>query len=217
MVVYILIGLLTAVAVGATYLGWLYTKKSEKNAELAICLSTNVDDLLEAKELFRISSAECKVSQEKLQQMTELSVQKEVAFTKGLSALENSNVKMQELLIQLQKRDQVIKGLDNTVEFQKLQFDKLIGQKKSSEVRTGKIVEQVSPFLSDYPLNPRTARFIGDPIDFVHFDEDKVTFVEVKSGKSQLSTKQRKIRDLINGKKVEFIIYRISGNGPDSS
>ena len=95
--------------------------------------------------------------------------------------------------------------------FEQEQYAKLLGQKKSSEVRTGKITEQIAPFLEDYPLNPRTARFIGDPIDFVHFDEEMVTFLEVKSGKSQLSTKQRRIRDLIRGGKVEFKIYRVEG------
>ena len=104
-----------------------------------------------------------------------------------------------------------ITGLKSQVAFQEEQYAKLFGQKKSSEVRTGKITEQIAPFLEDYPLSPQTARFIGDPIDFVHFDEDKVTFVEVKSGKSQLSKKQRGIRDLIKEGKVEFTIYRVEG------
>ena len=95
--------------------------------------------------------------------------------------------------------------------YQEEQYAKLFSQKKSSEVRTGKITEQIAPFLADYPLNSQTARFIGDPIDFVHFDEDMVTFVEVKSGKSQLSKKQRNIRDLIKEGKVEFTIYRVEG------
>ena len=104
-----------------------------------------------------------------------------------------------------------VTGLKSQLVFQEEQYAKLFGQKKSSEVRTGKITEQIAPFLEDYPLNPRTARFIGDPIDFVHFDEDKVTFVEVKSGKSQLSKKQRMIRDLIKEGKVAFVIYRVEG------
>lgn len=106
---------------------------------------------------------------------------------------------------------QEISILSSAVEFQEEQYKKLFSQKKSSEVRTGKITEQIAPFLEDYPLDSRTARFIGDPIDFVHFDEDKVTFVEVKSGKSQLSTKQRHIRDLVKEGKVDFTIYRVEG------
>ena len=60
-------------------------------------------------------------------------------------------------------------------------------------------------------MNPKTAKFIGDPIDFIHFDDDKITLVEVKSGKSQLSKKQREIRDLVKAGKVEFTIYRVEG------
>lgn len=113
---------------------------------------------------------------------------------------------------------QTVDLLQKTLEFQQSQYDKLANQKKSSEVRTGRIVEQISPFLSDYPLPPGSARFIGEPIDFVHFDDDKITFVEVKSGKSQLSKKQRMIRDLIKEGKVDFILYRIEGEDePDPS
>jgi len=123
-------------------------------------------------------------------------------------------IKDSELLINTQAItafQEDVTGLNSQLAFQEEQYAKLFGQKKSSEVRTGKITEQIAPFLEDYPRDSRTARFIGDPIDFVHFDEDKVTFVEVKSGKSQLSKKQRMIRDLIKEGKVEFIIYRVEG------
>ena len=112
---------------------------------------------------------------------------------------------------------EMVDTLQKTLDFQQTQYDKLANQKKSSEVRTGLIVEQISPFLADYPRPSATARFIGEPIDFVHFDDDKITFVEVKSGKSQLSKKQRNIRDLIKEGKVDFMIFRIEGNddGPD--
>ena len=106
-------------------------------------------------------------------------------------------------------------ALQLAIEFEKSQYEKLFGQKKSSEVRTGKIAEQMAPFLRDYPLNPDTARFIGDPLDFVHFDEDKITFVEVKSGKSKLSKKQKNLQELIKEGKVEFFIYRIEGEDLD--
>lgn len=217
MIAYVLGGLLIVIAIGASYIGWLLWKKSMKYEGLASSHHELFDTHLEIKDLFDTASVECKDAQSNLQKMTELSVIKEVALTKGLLTLEASNTKMQELLVILKTREDDIKALKDTVAFQNLQHDKLLGQKKSSEVRTGKIVEQVSPFLADYPLDPKTARFIGDPIDFVHFDENMVTFIEVKSGKSQLSTKQRRIRDLINDKKVEFKIYRISGDGTNPS
>jgi len=163
------------------------------------------------KELFELGDASYKESQERIQSLMGSINAKDVILTRGAAALEESNTNLKKLIKTVSDRDQDISRLEQSIRFQEEQYGKLLGQKKSSEVRTGKIAEQISPFLSDYPLDAKTARFIGDPIDFVHFDEDKVTFVEVKSGKSQLSTKQRKIRNMIKDGKVEFVIYRVKG------
>lgn len=88
---------------------------------------------------------------------------------------------------------------------------KITSQKKSSEVRTGLIVEQMAPFLEGFVYDSRKAIFLGRPLDFVVFDDTGVHFVEVKSGKSQLSSTQRKIRDQIKAGNVTFEIYRIKG------
>jgi len=160
--------------------------------------------LQEYKELFEISDASQKEAQAKVEGYLKIIGGKDILIDRAAKIIEVA-ISQEEL------RTEEIVGLKSRVEFQEDQYAKLLGQKKSSEVRTGKIAEQIAPFLEDYPLDPRTARFIGDPIDFVHFDEGKVTFVEVKSGKSQLSKKQRAIRDLIKEGKVEFVIYRVEG------
>ncbi len=167
--------------------------------------------LREYKELFDLSDQAFKGGQGKIQNLLEAATDKDVLLERGVNALNTANNRLKEQIILVQRLATEVTTLRQTLEFQETQHQKLLGQKKSSEVRTGKIAEQISPFLDDYPLSPRTARFIGDPIDFVHFDEDKVTFVEVKSGKSQLSKKQRHIRDLIKDGKVEFTIYRVEG------
>lgn len=91
------------------------------------------------------------------------------------------------------------------------QLRKTVSQKKSSEVRTGMIVEQMAPFLEGFPYAPEKATFLARPIDFLVFDDDGVHFIEVKSGKAQLSSKQRIIRDQIQENKVTFEVYRIKG------
>jgi len=91
------------------------------------------------------------------------------------------------------------------------QLRKTVSQKKSSEVRTGLIVEQMAPFLEGFPYDPRSAIFLGKPLDFLVFDEDGIHFVEVKSGKAQLNSNQRRIRDQLKDKKVTFEVYRIKG------
>ncbi len=156
------------------------------------------------KGLFELSDSEFKKSQTTIQELVHQSAYKDALLSRGAESLSMADLGL---------RDQIEIGLalQEQLTFQEKQYDKLLGQKKSSEVRTGLITEQISPFLSDYPLDPGTARFIGNPIDFIHFDDDKVTFVEVKSGKSQLSKKQRRIRDLIGEGKVEFVIYRVEG------
>jgi len=158
----------------------------------------------EYKDLFEIADTLQNEAQAKVEDLLRAVNGKDLLLDRGAQALESSTE-------QVIAYTEEVSSLKAQVVFQETQYDNLLGQKKSSEVRTGKITEQIAPFLEDYPRNPRTARFIGDPIDFVHFDEDKVTFVEVKSGKSQLSKKQRGIRDLIKAGKVEFIIYRVEG------
>jgi len=89
------------------------------------------------------------------------------------------------------------------------QLGSLFKQKKSSEVKTGNIAEKVAPFLDNFPCATYDIHFMGQPLDYVAFDEDGVHFVEVKSGNAQLSKKQRIIRDHIESKKVFWHVMRI--------
>lgn len=86
---------------------------------------------------------------------------------------------------------------------------KVLSQKKSSEVITGQIAEKLAPFLSDFKYNPQNATFLGQPIDYLVFEENEIIFVEIKSGNASLSKKQRNIRDLIKNNKVSWKEIRI--------
>ena len=81
------------------------------------------------------------------------------------------------------------------------------GQSQSSKY--GKMTEQFMPFISDYPWDPQSFRFIGSPIDGVQFEDDKVVFVEFKTATSKLSARQRLIRDLIGEGRIEFREFRL--------
>jgi len=87
--------------------------------------------------------------------------------------------------------------------------------KKSRAVIGGQFSEQLAPYLPDFPYKPTEARFIGKPIDFIIFNgmDDKeikdVVFLEVKSGKSALSTPERRLRDAVKNKKVRWELYQI--------
>jgi predicted Holliday junction resolvase-like endonuclease len=93
------------------------------------------------------------------------------------------------------------------------EYNKLLGQKKSSEVRVGKIGENMAPFLNGWPYDPNDFRFLGSPIDGVQFNKDELVFVEIKTGKSVLSKKQRWIKQLVKEGKVGFATFRINENG----
>jgi len=81
---------------------------------------------------------------------------------------------------------------------------------KSRSVTVGQVTEQFVPYLPDFPYNPKDARFIGTPIDFVVFDGlydgemKKVVFVEIKTGASGWSTRERRIRDAVCSGHVEW-------------
>lgn len=69
-------------------------------------------------------------------------------------------------------------------------------------------MEHFVPFSHPFPFNPKDARFIGSPIDLIVFDgiSDKrdeiyIYIVEVKTGKSKLTSLQKQIKSsVINGK-----------------
>jgi len=87
---------------------------------------------------------------------------------------------------------------------------------RSQSVTVGKITEHLVPHLPGFGFNPKDARFIGSPIDLLIFDGldegdlRRVVFMEVKTGVSSLSTRERRLRDAIQAGKVEWREYRPS-------
>lgn len=86
---------------------------------------------------------------------------------------------------------------------------------RSQAVTIGKVSEHIAPYLPDFLYNPKDARFVGSPIDFVVFDglDDgavtQVVFVEVKSGSSSLNTRERQIRDAVRAGRVRWEELRV--------
>jgi len=102
-----------------------------------------------------------------------------------------------------------IEELEKTLSEEQDNYSKLMNQKKSSEVRLGQIGEHLAPFLDTWPWDSKRFKFLGEPIDGIQFDDDEITFVEIKTGKSQLNKTQRTLRDLIKEGKVSFAVFRI--------
>jgi predicted Holliday junction resolvase-like endonuclease len=74
----------------------------------------------------------------------------------------------------------------------------------------GKFTEQLVPFFPDFQYDPTEVRFIGSPIDMVVFpglaqgNPREVVILEIKTGNSQLTSVQRKIRQLIEDGMVRW-------------
>lgn len=110
------------------------------------------------------------------------------------------------------KEQQLLKNLSSLEE--KLEQEtqtrkKVVSQKKSGEVRLGHIAETLAPFLDQFDFDPENCTFLGKPIDYISFGDDEITFIEVKSGNSQLNKKQRYIRDQVKAKLVNWKEVRI--------
>ena len=87
---------------------------------------------------------------------------------------------------------------------------------RSRAVLSGQMLEQVAPFLPDFPCNPADVRFVGKPIDFVAFPGavdnkpiSEILFIEVKSGNSVLSEREKEIKNAIQKGKVRYVEYRV--------
>jgi predicted Holliday junction resolvase-like endonuclease len=91
--------------------------------------------------------------------------------------------------------------------------DKILSQKKSSEVRLGRIGEQMSPFFESWPFDPNGFRFLGNPIDGIQFTDDAVIFIEIKTGKARLTDSQKTVKRLVKEGKVCFATFRIGEDG----
>ncbi len=97
------------------------------------------------------------------------------------------------------------------------------GRAASAHTTKGQILEKWCPFLNhpeiDESWEARDWVFMGQPIDYIVFDwnedldknrtDGRIVMLDVKSGKSQLTKKQRRIRDLVREGKVEWREIRL--------
>jgi predicted Holliday junction resolvase-like endonuclease len=89
---------------------------------------------------------------------------------------------------------------------------------RSLAVTTGKVYEQLLPYFPDFPFNPKDVRFLGSPVDFVVFEGlsdgqvSRVVFVEIKTGTADLSSRERRVREAVRERRVEWRELRLDEN-----
>ena len=87
--------------------------------------------------------------------------------------------------------------------------------KKQRAIIKGDISEIIAPWSIESVNSVKELNFLGNPIDFVGFkgldgDGDiDIKFIEVKSGKSRLNKNQRRIRDAVAAKRIEWVEVRV--------
>jgi len=87
---------------------------------------------------------------------------------------------------------------------------------RSLAVTAGKVHEQLIPYLPAFPYNPKDVRFLGSPVDLVVFDGlsegrvRRIVFLEVKTGGSGLTSRERWVRDAIQAGDVEWGELRVA-------
>lgn len=91
----------------------------------------------------------------------------------------------------------------------------LLSQKKSSETRLGQISEHLIPFLDKCRHDPKNMHFLGNPIDYLVFDFDQgeITFLEIKSGNSKPSKRQKVVKNIIKTGRIKYEEMRINEKG----
>jgi len=92
----------------------------------------------------------------------------------------------------------------------RLIHDELRFEHKSHLVKHGKAWEDFVPFMPEFEkiANKDNFTFIGMPIDGIAFDDDAIKFIEVKTGESKLNAKQKRVKELIESKKVKWYELR---------
>ena len=87
---------------------------------------------------------------------------------------------------------------------------------RSLAVTSGKVHEQLVPYLPEFGFNPKDARFLGSPVDLIVFDGladgqvRRVVFLEVKTGAAPLTTRERQVRDVIEAREVAWAELRLT-------
>lgn len=113
--------------------------------------------------------------------------------------------------VQSEEKALALREANNTLQQWKIEYETQIRQdaiNRSQAVITGKVVEHLVPYMSIFPFNPKDAKFIGSPIDLIVFDGLdmgellNVIFLEVKTNKSSLTTRQKQIKDAIMSGRV---------------
>jgi predicted Holliday junction resolvase-like endonuclease len=172
--------------------------------------SANIEAIISAE----IAEVKIKAEMEKtdLERETRIEVMK---LRENLSdAIENQNRSMQEIA-KVKADTQLWKANEEKLMHKRIRDARDDALERSRAVLKGKIGEQLAPILDIFPFDVADARFLGAPVDFIVFNgysdgqTEEVVLVEIKTGKSRLSKRERNIKKVVESGKFRFIEVNI--------
>lgn len=88
--------------------------------------------------------------------------------------------------------------------------------KRSRSVLAGQVYEQIAPLLPGFPCDVNNVQFVGRPVDFVGFCGDaesglveEILFIEVKSGNSALTPRERSVKRAVENHRVRYVEFQV--------
>ena len=82
--------------------------------------------------------------------------------------------------------------------------------KRQRAIVKGDISETIAPWALEGVNSVKELRFLGNPIDFIGFNgldvegEINIKFIEIKTGKSRLTKNEKRIKEAVEAKRVEW-------------
>ena len=86
---------------------------------------------------------------------------------------------------------------------------------KSRSVRLGSVAEKLLPVSAIIDYEPEDMVFLGRPVDYIVFEGmcddniDGIVFLEVKTGNSKLTRRERQIEECVSNNKIVFRTVRL--------
>jgi len=90
--------------------------------------------------------------------------------------------------------------------------------KRSRSIIEGQVAEQLVPHFPEWKYTPSEARFIASPLDYVVFsglsenNVKEIIFIEIKTSKSQVTKRQKSVREAIKNGKVRYELLEIKND-----
>lgn len=187
----------------------LYTKHRALKAELPKHIQTEKDRLdVERETLRRVQAAELEAARATARE------QAAGAAREQLSAWKTQEIEAVRAEARRAAREEAVGELSKWKEHYELEVRR-DAVSRSRAVTLGKVSEHLVPLMDDFAFNPKDARFLGSPVDYVVFDGlcegdlRRVVFLEVKTGRSVLNQREREVRNAVVDLRVEWRELRL--------